>query len=73
MSQDEFTKLFRYMTQRFDSIEKALESKADKADIERVLGLLNAHEKCIEILDQERLITGHQLERLVSKPYPDAN
>jgi hypothetical protein len=36
MSADEFTKLFKYMEKRFDRIEKTLEGKADKTDMERV-------------------------------------
>ena len=35
MSQDEFTKLFRYMTERFDKIDRALEQKVNTADIDR--------------------------------------
>jgi hypothetical protein len=49
------------MSQRFDSIEKTLETKADKADIERLLGLLDVHEKQIETLEQEKLIGSYQL------------
>jgi len=42
MSVDEFTKLFRYMTKRFDVIEKKLDEKADKTDMQRALGLLDS-------------------------------
>lgn len=41
MSEDEFTRLFRYMSERFDTIDKTLETKANGADMERVLGLLD--------------------------------
>lgn len=34
MSQDEFAKLYAYMTERFDKIDAALELKADKADVD---------------------------------------
>jgi hypothetical protein len=64
MSEDEFTRLFKYMTERFDKIDKALEEKASNADMQRVLGLLDELAKRQEISDDERLVMGHQLERL---------
>lgn len=41
MSADEFTKLFQYMTDRFDRIDHTLEQKADKADVQRTLDVLD--------------------------------
>jgi len=41
MSTDEFTRLFKYMEERFDRIDKALEKKAEKADIEHLLGAVD--------------------------------
>ena len=41
MSADEFTKLITYIEERFDCIDKALEKKADKLDVERILGVLD--------------------------------
>jgi hypothetical protein len=64
MSADEFTKLFTYMEERFDRIDKALEKKAEKSDVERILGALDAFAKRQEIDEEERLVMGHQLERL---------
>ena len=64
MSADEFTKLFTYMEERFDRIDKALEKKAEKLDVERILGTLDALAKRQEIDEEERLVMGHQLERL---------
>ncbi|MEI6851071.1 MAG: hypothetical protein WCK26_03840 [Candidatus Saccharibacteria bacterium] len=64
MSQDEFTKLFNYMSKRFDSIDKALEEKASNADMQKVLGLLDEFTKRQEITDDEMLVMGHQLDRL---------
>jgi len=64
MSNDEFTKLFKYMTERFDRIDKALGERASKEDMQRVFGMLDAVAKGQEISDDERLVMGHQLERL---------
>jgi hypothetical protein len=64
MSEDEFTRLFKYMTERFDKIDKSLEKKASNLDMQRVLALLDEMAKRQEISDDERLVMGHQLERL---------
>lgn len=64
MSEDEFTRLFRHMTERFDKLDKALEEKSSSADMQRVLGLLDEIAQRQEISDDERLVMGHQLERL---------
>lgn len=64
MSEDEFTKLFKYMSKRFDKIDATLETKANQKDMERVLALLDALAKRVEINDDERLVMGHQLDRL---------
>ena len=42
MSADEFTKLFKYMEERFDRIDKTLENKADKVDIERLFAAFDS-------------------------------
>jgi len=64
MSTDEFTKLYKYMAERFDRIDKQLEGKSSNADMQRVLSLLDAMAKRQEITDDEVLVMGHQLERL---------
>ena len=64
MSEDEFTRLFKYMAERFDKVDKALEEKASNSDMQRVLGLLDALSKRQEISDDERLVMANQLTRL---------
>lgn len=64
MSQDEFTKLFQYITERFDKVDKALEEKSDKSDMKKVYKLLDKVIDQQEIDNDERLVMGHQLERL---------
>ena len=64
MSGDEFTKLFQYMTKRFDKIDIELASKANNDDLQRVLGLLDKISKDIEISEDERLVMSHQLTRI---------
>ena len=64
MSTDEFTKLFNYMTERFDKIDKTLESKANNVDMQSTLGLLDTLVKRQEISDDERIVMSHQLTLL---------
>lgn len=64
MSADEFTKLFAYMEQRFDRVDSTLEVKADKQDVEGLLNAVDTLAKGQEIDEEERLVMGHQLERL---------
>lgn len=48
----------------FDRLDKALETKAEAADLQRALGLLDALAKRQEISEDERLVMGHQLTQL---------
>jgi len=52
------------MTERFDSFDKALDERASKDDMQRVLNLLDSIAKSHEISNDERLVMGHQLDRL---------
>ncbi len=64
MSGDEFTRLFKHMNVRFDHIEKVLETKADKADLDRIIGLLDPLVKRQETYEHEQLAMGDQVGRL---------
>jgi hypothetical protein len=48
----------------FDRIDKGLETKANKDDIRKLYDLMDKIAKQQEIDDDERLVMGHQLERL---------
>lgn len=48
----------------FDRMGKALSTRADKADLNRIYDLLDKIAKQQEIDDDERLVMGHQLEKL---------
>jgi hypothetical protein len=63
MSDDQFTKLFKYMTKRFDELESKIDAKADDAKVDRVLGLLDAVTKQQEVDQHERLAMNNQLDR----------
>ncbi len=62
MSQDEFTKLFKYMSERFDTVDAQFSKVTSRFD-----GLEKMVDKVIKNQDidgDERLIMGHQLDRL---------
>ena len=48
----------------FDRIDRSLDTKADRADLQRIYDLLDKIAKQQEIDNDERLVMGHQLERL---------
>ncbi len=62
MSQDEFTKLFKYMTVRFDKIDEKFEKQTLRFD--RLDNMIDELPKKQEINEEERLVIGHQLDRL---------
>jgi hypothetical protein len=63
MSEDEFTKLFTYVTERFDGVERILENKADRTDLDRILIALDEINGLLETDDQERAAMNAQLGR----------
>lgn len=62
MSTDEFTRLFKYMEERFDRVDKRFDDTNERID--RIISSLDALAKRQEIDEEERLVMGHQLERL---------
>ena len=41
MSEDQFTKLFKYMQTRFDDLDTKLDTKADKAQTDKIYGVVD--------------------------------
>jgi hypothetical protein len=57
-------KLTTIVIKGFDRIDRDLEKKADKEDLNRLYDLMDKISKKQEIDDDERLVMGHQLDRL---------
>jgi len=53
MSDDQFTKLFRYMEKCFDEIDKRLDTMTTKDDISKVYNILDQHTAMLEDLTAE--------------------
>lgn len=64
MKNDDFTKLFKYIQEFRIEVNTKLDEKANGSDMQTVLNLLDSIAKRQEISDDERLVMGHQLERL---------
>ena len=64
MGTDEFTKLFQYMHRIEVKLDGQSEVMATKQDIDQILKRLDSIEKQLEISDDERLVMGHQLDRV---------
>lgn len=63
MSEDEFTKLFRYMQQEFADLHSQLDKKADASRVDAVYNLLDIVIKNQETEQQKRLSANHQLDK----------
>ncbi len=57
-------KIVTVIVKGFDRIDKALETKAGTKDLQRVYDSLDKISKQQEIDNDERLVMGHQLDRL---------
>ena len=63
MSEDEFTKLFKYISKRFDLVEKRLERAATKDDFNYLANAVDAFAKQSETYMREMLALGHKVDR----------
>ena len=62
MSEDQFTKLFRYVEKRFDSVDERFEEAArDRADIRGAIAELSAQ---VRDYHHEMIVLSHQVDRM---------
>lgn len=62
MSDDQFTKLFKYMEKRFDGVEKRFDAQDNKID--GIYNTLDQYLNKIEQLLEENTVRNRQYERL---------
>lgn len=60
---EQLNKIASALVRGFNRIDISLAEKADKADMDRVLGLLGEMAKRQEVSDHERLVMIHQMDR----------
>ncbi len=64
MSQDEFTKLFKYMQKEFKSLNSRLDNTSSKEDMNKLITTLDAYAKQSETYMQEMLAISNKVDRL---------
>ena len=64
MSQDEFTKLFKYMQKEFKSLNSRLDNTSSKEDMNKLITTLVAYAKQSETYMQEMLAISNKVDRL---------
>lgn len=64
MSEDEFTKLFKYMHAEFKKTHDQLEQTATKTELNRLTDAVDAYAKQSETYMQEMLALGNKVDRL---------
>ncbi len=62
MSDDQFTKLFKYIEKRFNTTDKNFSTQDKKIDA--IYSILDSHLKNIETIMQENDVRDHQQERM---------
>jgi len=64
MSEDEFTKLFKYMTKEFGKINSALEKTTTKVELNLLTNAIDAYAKKVDEYTQGMLMLAHKVDRL---------
>jgi len=64
MSEDEFTKLFKYMQDEFDKISSKLEETATKKELDQLTNAVDTYAKKVDEYTQEMLMLAHKVDRL---------
>jgi hypothetical protein len=64
MSEDEFSKLFKYMQAEFKVINDKLDGKASTESMEALTRAIDAYAKKVDDYVQEMLMLAHKVDRL---------
>lgn len=64
MSEDEFTRLFKYMQSEFKQIHEQLGQTATREGLNNLTGAVDAYAKQSELYMQEMLSLGNKVDRL---------
>lgn len=61
MQDDQFTKLFNYMTERFDALEVKVDTKADASQVDRMQSTVDAVAGDVDTIKTEMAAQNYQL------------
>lgn len=67
MQDDQFTKLFQYMTERFDALESKVDAKAEKNQVEQLRNVIDGAAADISDVKDEFVIHNHQIDRRLNQ------
>jgi hypothetical protein len=65
MSEDEFTRLFNYMHDRFDTVEQKLDSKASQSTMDSLVTSIDSFIKRLDDHDVNMAARDRQFDRLL--------
>lgn len=65
MTNDQFTKLFRYMNEKFDAIDRRFELTATQASVDAILNALDGMNGRVSTIEQEDVMRDAQFGRMV--------
>ncbi|MCA9339138.1 hypothetical protein KC939_02220 [Candidatus Saccharibacteria bacterium] len=65
MSEDQFTKLFKHMNQRFDAVESRLEKTASQDSLDRLTSTIDAFMKRLDAQETELAAHKSQMDKLL--------
>ncbi|HET8709059.1 MAG TPA: hypothetical protein VFL85_02130 [Candidatus Saccharimonadales bacterium] len=54
MSDDEFTRLFKYMQERFDVVENKLDQKASQSSVDNLIGAIDTFIRRLDTNESEQ-------------------
>jgi hypothetical protein len=66
MSDDQFTKLFKYMNEQFDAVNKKLDEKASQDSVDRLINTVDGFAKRVDDYDIENAARDSQFSRLAT-------
>lgn len=66
MNDDQFTKLFKYIEQRFDTIENELKEKASQTSLDRLTNTIDSFVKRLDDQEIEQDARDSQFEKLLA-------
>ena len=66
MSEDQFTKLFKHMNQRFDAVEAQLEKTASQESLDKLTNTIDAFMKRLDTQEAELAAHKSQMDKLIT-------
>lgn len=67
MSEDQFTRLFKFMQERFDAIDTELAKKATTEQVDKIYQTLDGITDRLDTQESEMAALGYKVERLEQK------